>query len=130
MQLHGRLMQCGVVMSMSILPQRLLQLYLTSQLKQYHQLNYSVSILVTSILFVLFGHFVDGPRGGIWLACIGPENAEEAYGSAKASAMERWAWRLRWLTYMVVYQGLHDLSSAHGLDAKVASMLPAVQSQP
>ena len=26
--------------------------------------NYSTSILVTSILFFVFGHFQDGPRGG------------------------------------------------------------------
>merc|ERR1712113_495039 len=92
LQLHGRLMQCGIVMSMSILPQRLLQLYLTSQLKHTHQLNYTISILVTSILFVLFGHFLDGPRGGIWIACIGEENAEEAYGSARPAAFEFWFW--------------------------------------
>lgn len=109
--LHGRLMQCGILMSMSILPQRFLQLYLTMQLKTHHQLNYSISILVTSILFVLFGHFFDGPRGGIWMACIGAEHAEEAYGSAKASPIERWAWRTRWLTYMACYSVLNTLCS-------------------
>ncbi|CAJ1350180.1 unnamed protein product, partial [Effrenium voratum] len=61
--LHGKLMQCGVMMSMAILPQRFLQLYLTLQLKISHQANYSVSILVTSILFFVYGHFQDGPRG-------------------------------------------------------------------
>mmetsp|Transcript_100796 Transcript_100796/g.314225 ORF Transcript_100796/g.314225 Transcript_100796/m.314225 type:complete len:347 (-) Transcript_100796:56-1096(-) len=106
LSLHGRLMQCGVVMSMSILPQRLLQLYLTAQLKSHHQLNYTFSILVTSILFVLFGHFFDGPRGGIWISCVGAENAEEAYGSARAGPLECWAWRLRWLAYMAVYRAL------------------------
>lgn len=110
MSLHGRLMQCGVVMSMSILPQRLLQLYLTMQLKDYHQLNYTISIMVTSVLFVLFGHFLDGPRGGVWLASIGAENAEEAYGSARAGPLERWAWRLRWLAYMAAYQALRCLA--------------------
>jgi len=99
-------MQCGIVMSMSILPQRLLQLYLTMQTKDNHQLNYTVSILVTSVLFLLFGHFVDGPRGGIWFACIGAENAEEAYGSARAGPIERWTWRLRWLLYMALYKVL------------------------
>jgi len=102
--LHGRLMQCGMAMSMSILPQRFLQLYLTAQLKSHHQVNYTISILVTSILFVIFGHFLDGPRGGIWISCLGAENAEEAYGSATAGPVERWAWRLRWLVYMVAYQ--------------------------
>ena len=78
MTLHGRLMQRGIVMSTSILPQRLLQVYLTAQIKIHHQVNYTVSILVTAILFVLFGHFQEGPRGGIWLASIGAKNAEEA----------------------------------------------------
>lgn len=112
LSLHGRLMQCGVVMSMSILPQRLLQLYLTMQLKNYHQLNYTVSILITSILFVIFGHFLDGPRGGIWMACIGAEHAEEAYGSAPPSKFERWLWRLRWLLYALLYKALNNLCRA------------------
>eukprot|EP00439_Symbiodinium_sp_Y106_P033266 s3948_g3.t10 len=34
---HGKLMQCGTMMSMAILPQRFLQLYLTMQLKGHHQ---------------------------------------------------------------------------------------------
>lgn len=101
--LHGRLMQCGIVMSMSILPQRLLQLYLTAQMRTHHQLNYTVSILVTAVLFVLFGHFKEGPRGGIWMASIGTENAEEAFGSAMPSSIERRLWRSRWIVYVVVY---------------------------
>jgi len=109
--LHGRLMQCGVLMSMSILPQRFLQLYLTAQFKA-HQLNYSISILVTAILFVVFGHFLDGPRGGIWMACIGREHCEEAYGSAVPSAAERWAWRLRWVAYSVLYCGVRHACGA------------------
>lgn len=111
LSLHGKLMQCGVMMSMSILPQRLLQFYLTMQVKGHYQMNYSLSILVTSILFVLFGHFKDGARGGIWLNCIGTENAEEAFGSLRASAPERWAWRLRWLAYVLVYYTLRRLLS-------------------
>ena len=61
-------------------------------------MNYSASILVTSILFFVFGHFQKGPRGRrktreqsigagplraellrgfIWMNCIGSDNAEE-----------------------------------------------------
>eukprot|EP00933_Yihiella_yeosuensis_P027516 TRINITY_DN2140_c1_g1_i1.p1 TRINITY_DN2140_c1_g1~~TRINITY_DN2140_c1_g1_i1.p1 ORF type:complete len:355 (+),score=30.64 TRINITY_DN2140_c1_g1_i1:29-1066(+) len=107
--LHGRLMQCGIVMSMSILPQRLLQLYLSIQLQNHPQVNYSASILVTSILFVLFGHFKEGPRGGIWMTCIGLENAEEAFGSARPSMVEVWFWKLRWLMYMALYCSVRKL---------------------
>jgi len=113
LSLHGRLMQCGILMSMSILPQRFLQLYLTAQLKSHHHVNYSVSILVTAILFVLFGHFWDGPRGGIWLASIGADNAEEAYGSAVASSFERYAWRSRWVVYMVSYSAIRHVADAN-----------------
>jgi len=101
--LHGRLMQCGVLMSMSILPQRLLQLYLTCSQRFNHQANYTASILLTSVLFVYFEHFLDGPRGGVWLSCIGPDNQEEAYGSARASWLERMAWRSRWAIYAITY---------------------------
>merc|ERR1712187_719372 len=120
--LHGRLMQCGIMMSMSILPQRLLQLYLTFMRRSgsrpfgdqgafaddpgAHQLNYTLSIMVTSILFVLCGHFSDGPRGGIWIACIGSEHAEEAFGSARPSQHERMLWRSRWLIYIFIYKVL------------------------
>ena len=63
-------------------------------------MNYSASILVTSILFFVFGHFQKGPRGRsgepraeqkvktpqcyapgfIWMNCIGSDNAEEVPG--------------------------------------------------
>lgn len=124
LSLHGKLMQCGLLMSMSILPQRFLQLYLTAQYKLAHQMNYTVSILVTSILFVLFGHFVDGPRGGIWLASIGQENAEEAYGTATAGPIEKWAWRTRWLTYMFLHRLLRYACEADALAAAAAKSAP------
>ncbi|CAL1138234.1 unnamed protein product [Cladocopium goreaui] len=91
--LHGRLMQCGVMMSMAILPQRFLQFYLSMQFRTFpqagggmldmddcrtkHQVNYSASILVTSVLFFVYGHFFEGPRGRIWVQCIGAEHLEE-----------------------------------------------------
>lgn len=103
---HGKLMQCGTMMSMAILPQRFLQLYLTMQLKGHHQVNYSASILVTSILFFVFGHFQKGPRGFIWMNCIGSDNAEEAFGSRHASPLEQWSWKLRWLAYVPVYYAM------------------------
>jgi len=117
---HGRLMQCGVIVSMSIVPQRYLQLLLTgvrlailaiskrfwpgaSTLALSHQANYTVSVLVTAILFIVSGHASEGPRGNVWLACIGEEHAEEAFGSARASLLERWVWRLRWLAYVLIH---------------------------
>jgi len=103
---HGKLMQCGTMMSMAILPQRFLQLYLTMQLKGHHQVNYSASILVTSILFFVFGHFQKGPRGFIWMNCIGSDNAEEAFGSRHASPLEQWSWKLRWLAYVPIYYAM------------------------
>ncbi|CAE7237293.1 unnamed protein product [Symbiodinium natans] len=106
LMVHGKLMQCGTMMSMAILPQRFLQLYLTMQLKNRHQANYSISILVTSILFFVFGHFQEGPRGFIWMNCIGMDNAEEAFGSRHASAVERWSWKLRWLAYVPIYYAM------------------------
>lgn len=121
LSLHGKLMQCGLLMSMSILPQRFLQLYLTAQYKLAHQLTYTISILTTSILFVLFGHLVDGPRGGIWLASIGQENAEEAYGTATARPLEKWAWRTRWFTYMFLHGLLRHLCEADAQAAAAAA---------
>ncbi|CAK8995916.1 unnamed protein product [Durusdinium trenchii] len=103
MALHGRLMQCGTMMSMSILPQRFLQFYLTMHLKMSHQANYSISILVTSLLFFVYGHFFDGPRGRIWVQCIGAEHLEEALGRRQTGSVERWLWRLRWVIYVGAY---------------------------
>lgn len=109
LQLHGRLMQCGVMMSMAILPQRFLQFYLSMQLRMSHQVNYSASILVTSILFFIYGHFFEGPRGRIWVQCIGAENLEEAFGSRHPSMWEKYLWKFRWLAYVPIYYILSDV---------------------
>lgn len=101
--LHGRLMQCGVMMSMAILPQRFLQFYLSMQFRTFPQVNYSASILVTSVLFFVYGHFFEGPRGRIWAQCIGAEHLEEAFGSRQPSMWERYMWKFRWLAYVPIY---------------------------
>ncbi|CAL1139846.1 unnamed protein product [Cladocopium goreaui] len=43
--LHGRLMQCGVMMSMAILPQRFLQFYLSMQFRTFPQVEFGPSAL-------------------------------------------------------------------------------------
>jgi len=128
--LHGKLMRCGLVMTMAILPQRLIQLVLTSfwwvayltrvyvckpifgsestncvasANLQGHQMNYTYSMIVTSIGFVVCGHIKEGPRGRIWRQYLGDEHLEEAYGSLKASSLERGAWLARWPIYCCCY---------------------------
>lgn len=110
--LHGGLMQCGILMSMAILPQRMLQLVLSSASRGTPQLNYSVSVLSTSLVMILYGHFSNGARAAMWIDFIGEENLEEALGSAEASALERWAWRLRWPLYVFIYCQTRSLLAA------------------
>ena len=54
MALHGRLMQCGTMMGMSILPQRFLQFYLTMHLKMSHQaiLNVYLSYSYAQFIYI------------------------------------------------------------------------------
>lgn len=128
--LHGKLMRCGLVMTMAILPQRSLQFLLTlvwwlltlvhqrfclpffgpasaychwAPTTHAHQVNYTLSMIVTSNAFVWYGHFFDGPRGWVWRGYLGKEHAEEAYGSVIPGRVERYCWLGRWLVYVAAY---------------------------